>query len=81
MFDKVIALDFFRQFDAADLLDGPTAMRYRQSILEPGGSKPGTQLIKEFLGREQSMDAFAAWVGEEFAAPAGKGSDGVSHSA
>ena len=41
MFDKVIALDFFRQFDPADLLDGPTAMRYRQSILEPGGSRPG----------------------------------------
>ena len=81
MFDKVIALDFFRQFDPADLLDGPTAMRYRQSILEPGGSRPGTQLIEEFLGRQQSMDAFAAWVGEEFAAPAGKGSDGVGHSA
>jgi thimet oligopeptidase len=81
MFDKVIALDFFRQFDPADLLDGPTAMRYRQSILEPGGSRPGTQLIEEFLGREQTMDAFAAWVGEEFAAPAGKGSDGVGHSA
>jgi thimet oligopeptidase len=67
MFDKVIALDFFRQFDPADLLEGPTAMRYRRSILEPGGSRPGKQLIEEFLGREQKMDAFAAWVGEEFA--------------
>ena len=67
MFDKVIALDFFRQFDRDNLLEGPTAMRYRRSILEPGGSKPGTQLIGEFLGREQKMDAFAAWVGEEFA--------------
>jgi thimet oligopeptidase len=71
MFDKVIALDFFGQFDRTNLLEGPTAMRYRQSILEPGGSKPGTRLIKDFLGREQRMDAFAEWVGEEFA-------DGVS---
>jgi thimet oligopeptidase len=67
MFDKVIALDFFAQFDRAQLLEGPTAMRYRQAILEPGGSRPGTQLIEDFLGRRQSMDAFSAWVGEEFA--------------
>jgi thimet oligopeptidase len=82
MFDKVIALDFFGQFDQSNLLEGPTAMRYRQAILEPGGSKPGTQLIEDFLGREQRMDAFAEWVGEEFAgSPVGEGSDGVSHSA
>jgi thimet oligopeptidase len=81
MFDKVIALDFFGQFDRSNLLEGPTAMRYRQAILEPGGSKPGTQLIEDFLGREQRMDAFAEWVGEEFAgSPAGEGSVGISHS-
>ena len=82
MFDKVIALDFFGQFDRSNLLEGPTAMRYRRAILEPGGSKPGTQLIEDFLGREQRMDAFAEWVGEEFAgSSAGEGSDGISHSA
>ncbi len=81
MFDKVIALDFFGQFDRSNLLEGPTAMRYRQAILEPGGSKPGTQLIEDFLGREQRMEAFAEWVGEEFAAsPAGEGSDGFIRS-
>jgi thimet oligopeptidase len=64
-------------------------MRYRQSILEPGGSRPGTQLIADFLGREQKMDAFAEWVGEEFAgtaagegsAAARKESDGIGNSA
>jgi thimet oligopeptidase len=82
MFDKVIALDFFGQFDRSNLLEGPTAMRYRQAILEPGGSKPGTQLIEDFLGREQRMDAFAEWVGEEFAgSPVGEGSDAINHSA
>lgn len=81
MFDKVIALDFFGQFDRSNLLEGPTAMRYRRAILEPGGSRPGTQLIQDFLGREQKMDAFAEWVGEEFAgSAAGEGSDGISHS-
>ena len=29
-------------------------MRYRQAILEPGGSKPGRTLIQDFLGREQT---------------------------
>ncbi|HEV2276503.1 MAG TPA: M3 family metallopeptidase [Acidobacteriaceae bacterium] len=77
MFDKVIALDFFSQFDRSNLLEGPTAMRYRQAILEPGGSKPGRMLIQDFLGRQQTMDAFERWIGEEFgesqetAAPAG----------
>jgi thimet oligopeptidase len=83
MFDKVIALDCFGQFDRTNLLEGSTAMRYRRTILEPGGSKPGTQLIKDFLGREQRMDAFAEWVGEEFAGAAatGEGSDGISEPA
>jgi thimet oligopeptidase len=82
MFDKVIALDFFAQFDRSNLLEGPTAMRYRRAILEPGGSKPGTQLITDFLGRQQRMDAFAEWVGEEFAgSPAGEGNDGIGNSA
>jgi thimet oligopeptidase len=82
MFDKVIALDFFGQFDRANLLDPSTAMRYRRSILEPGGSKPGAALIKDFLGREQRMDAFADWVGEEFAGSvSAEGKDGVSNPA
>ncbi len=67
MFDKVIALDFFAQFDERDLLEGPTAMRYRKAVLEPGGSRPGTQIIEDFLGRRQSMNAFTAWVGKELA--------------
>jgi thimet oligopeptidase len=82
MFDKVIALDFFAQFDRSNLLEGPTAMRYRRAILEPGGSKPGTQLIEDFLGRQQRMDAFAEWVGEEFAgSSAGEGTHGIRPSA
>lgn len=68
MFDKVIALDFFDQFDLHDLVGGKTAMRYRQTILEPGGSKPGKQLIRDFLGRDQSMEGFERWIQEEFAA-------------
>jgi len=67
MWDKVIAEDFFSQFDQANLLGGPAPMRYRRSVLEPGGSVSANDLVKNFLGREQNMDAFQKWMGEEFA--------------
>jgi thimet oligopeptidase len=69
--DKVIAIDFFSQFDKKNLLDGPAALRYRRSVLEPGASKPAAELVKDFLGREQSMDAIRSWMNEQFE-PAGK---------
>ena len=63
---KVIALDFFNQFDKNNLLDGPAAMRYRKMVLEPGGSKSANDLVKDFLGRPQSYEAFKVWMNEEF---------------
>jgi thimet oligopeptidase len=67
MWDKVIAEDFFGQFDPANLLGGTAPMRYRRQVLEPGGSMSANDLVKNFLGRAQSMDAFKKWLGEEFA--------------
>lgn len=62
LFDKVIAIDFFNQFERDSLLEGPAAMRYRAAVLDRGGSQPGTQLVKNFLGREQSPEAFEEWI-------------------
>jgi thimet oligopeptidase len=67
--DKVIAVDFFAQFDQRDLLNGPAAMRYRRSVLEPGATEPAAQLVHDFLGRPQSLDALKAWVNVEFEQP------------
>jgi len=64
--DKVIALDFFSQFDKSNLLGGEAAMRYRKAVLEPGGSVAGTELVKRFLGRPQNLDAMKRWMDEEF---------------
>jgi thimet oligopeptidase len=64
--DKVIAIDFFAQFDKHNLLDGPVAMRYRHAVLEPGASKPAADLVKDFLGRPQNMGAIRDWMNEEF---------------
>jgi thimet oligopeptidase len=66
MWDKVIAEDFFAQFDQRNLLAGDTPMRYRRKVLEPGGSMSANDLVKNFLGRPQQMAAFELWLGEEF---------------
>jgi len=65
-FDKVIALDFFAQFDPADLLGCEAVSRYRKSVLEQGGSKPGRQMVRDFLGRDEEFSAFTNWLNEEF---------------
>ena len=64
--DKVIALDFFAQFDARDLLGGPAGMRYRQAVLAPGATQPAAQLARDFLGREPNLDAYRRWMLAEF---------------
>ena len=66
LYDKVMALEFFEEFDRKNLLEGPTAMRYRREVLEPGGSKPASELVKAFLGRETSMKALKGWIAKEF---------------
>ena len=67
-FDKVIALDFFAQFDAKDLLGCEAGGRYRRLVLEQGGSRPGRRMVQDFLGREEQFSAFTKWLGEEFEA-------------
>jgi thimet oligopeptidase len=66
LWDKVIAEDFFMQFDQHNMLAGDTPMRYRHMVLERGGSASANVLVKDFLGRPQNMDAFQRWMGEEF---------------
>jgi thimet oligopeptidase len=65
-FDKVIALDFFGQFDPADLLGCDAGARYRKLVLEQGGSKPGRQMVRDFLGRDEEFAAFAKWLYDVF---------------
>jgi len=69
MWDKVIAEDFFLQFDQKDLFAGDTPARYRHLVLEPGGSESASDLVKNFLGRPQNTAAFQHWMDEEFRSP------------
>jgi thimet oligopeptidase len=71
LYDKVIALEFFAEFahqPGDQLLTGAVAQRYRNVVLETGGSKPAKQIVHDFLGRETSMDALRSWISREFEA-------------
>lgn len=73
LWDKVIAEDFFVQFDHKNLLAGDAPARYRKLVLEPGGSMSANDLVKNFLGRPQNMIALQKWMGEEFQGSAESG--------
>ncbi len=67
LWDKVIAEDFFSQFDRNNLLAPEVALRYRQTVLEQTGGMPANDLVTNFLGRKQSTGAFVNWMSQEFA--------------
>lgn len=66
LWDRVIAEDFFAQFDQKNLMAGDAPARYRRTVLEPGGSMPAIDLVKHFLGRPQNTTAFQNWLEREF---------------
>jgi thimet oligopeptidase len=65
MWSLVIAKDLFGPFRAAGLMDPAVARRYRETILEPGGSKPAAELVKDFLGRPHAFEAYEEWLNAE----------------
>jgi thimet oligopeptidase len=66
LWDKVIAQDFYSKFNHDDLLAPDIAHRYRTTVLEKTGAMPANDLVTNFLGRQQSIDAFVAWMNQEF---------------
>ncbi len=66
LWDKVIAEDFFSQFNRNDLLAPEVALRYRSTVLDKTGSMPANDLVKSFLGRPQALSAFKGWMNQEF---------------
>jgi len=57
---KVIADDLFTRFSAEGLRNPQTAADYRKLVLEPGGTKPAAELVRDFLGRDVSLEAYKA---------------------
>ena len=64
MWSLVIAKDMFSAFDPDHLFAADVATRYRDRVLAPGGTKDAADLVRDFLGRDYSFDAYAAWLAE-----------------
>ena len=57
----MLAADAYAAFEETVTPDGQhsleTGRKYRQAILEAGGSRPAMESFKAFRGREPSLDA------------------------
>jgi thimet oligopeptidase len=62
MWSLVIAKDLFTPFQSDGLMNPKPALRYRRTVLEPGGAKDAALLVKDFLGREYGFDAYERWL-------------------
>jgi thimet oligopeptidase len=62
MWSLVIAKDLFSPFQEEGILATGPARRYRKAVLEPGGSKPAAELVRDFLGRDASFAPFERWL-------------------
>jgi thimet oligopeptidase len=58
LWSKAISSDLFTRFEANGLRDPATARRYRELVLAPGSSKPAETLVRDFLNRPLSLDAY-----------------------
>ena len=54
---EVLSADAWSAFEESGTLNPETGRRYRQAILEAGGSRPAMESFKAFRGREPRIDA------------------------
>jgi thimet oligopeptidase len=55
---EVIGDDLFGRFEREGVLSPEVGAAYRREILEPNGSRPAAELVRSFLGRDPTPDAF-----------------------
>ncbi|HSN20771.1 MAG TPA: M3 family metallopeptidase [Usitatibacter sp.] len=57
MWSEVLALDMLSPF-RKDMLDPKVGLAYRAKVLSQGGQREETDMVRDFLGREPSSEAF-----------------------
>jgi thimet oligopeptidase len=62
MWSLVIEKDIFEAFLEEGVMSRNTAARYRKEILAPGGSGDAADLVRGFLGRDYTFQAFESWL-------------------
>ncbi len=59
----VYACDMFQRFKELGMLSPDAGMYYRRKILSRGGTTDGMNLVRDYLGREPTMDAYLKHLG------------------
>jgi len=62
MWSLVIAKDMFTEFKKDGLLNPQVVTKYRDSVLGASGTKPAAEMVRDFLGRPYSFQAYADWL-------------------
>ena len=57
MWSQVLALDMLSPF-RGDMLDPKVGMAYREKVLSQGGQREEIDMVRDFLGRAPSNEAF-----------------------
>ena len=68
---KVYGDDMFSRFESEGVTSPAVGRAYRREILEPNGARDAIELLRAFLGREPSTEAFLRELGIEAAAAEG----------
>ena len=63
LWSRVYGDDMFTRFEGAASSPQTIGREYRKRILEPGGAQDGETLVKSFLGREPTPEAFLRELG------------------
>ena len=64
MWSLVIAKDLLTPFQKKGLMSTDVTYAYRDKVLAPGGTEDAADLVKHFLGREYSFEAFEKYLSE-----------------
>lgn len=62
MWSLVMEKDIYEEFKARGAMSREAAATYREHILAPGGSLDASELVRNFLGRDYSFEAFEKWL-------------------
>jgi thimet oligopeptidase len=63
MWSLVYASDMFQRFKELGMLSPEAGKYYKDKIIARGGTKDGMDLVRDYLGREPNLDAFAKELG------------------
>ena len=66
---EVLSSDAYGAFEEAGVFDAATGTRFREQILEVGGSRPALESFRAFRGRDPSLDAMLRHLGLAEATP------------